>query len=262
MLRASAISALTLIASVISVYSTKGLVRIISYQHLLETGDQATRGAIMAFLLCVLFPECYNHLGLVTSLVGVGTSLATLHGFDLLYQNICNKSLLKSSPWYLYGMLLPHCCMEGFAISPYLNDDSFNLSLLGFFLLHKISELAMIALSTEAHNMTNREKNSLLTAFIVTTPLCMMTGVFTQSYLDHYPIIHDTALLISTAIFLHLALFCQFCSCEHKKNKSTLQIKPIFLISCIVVAGVLSIASSGDPSHHHHHHGHGHQHTH
>jgi hypothetical protein len=261
MLQATAISALTLIASIISVYSTKGLARVISYQHLLETGDQATRGAIMAFLLCVLFPECYSHLGLTTSLVGVGLFLSALHGFDLLYKNICNKSLLKSSPWYLYGLLLPHCCMEGFAISPYLNEISLNLSLLGFFLLHKISELAMVSLSTEAHNMTDKEKNSLLIAFIVITPLCMMTGVFAQSYLDQYPIIHDTALLISTAIFLHLALFCQFCSCEHKKNKSILQIKPTFLITCIVIAGLLSLAGAGNVDHHHHHH-HGHEHMH
>ena len=195
------------------------------------------------------------------SLIGVGIFLSVLHGLDQLYKNICNESLLKNNPWCLYGMLLPHCCMEGFAVSPYLNEVNLNLSLLALFLLHKISELAMVSLSTEAHNMSDREKNSLLVAFIVTTPVCMLTGVFAQSYLDQYPFIHDAALLISTAIFLHIALFCQFCSCEHKKSKDILQIKPAFLITCIIIAGLLTVAGASNLEHHHHHH-HGHQHTH
>ncbi len=261
MIQATAVSVLTLVTSIVSIYTTKMLVRAISYEHLLEAGDQITRGAILAYLLCVLLPECFNHLGLETSIIAIGLVLSAQHFFDIIYRNICNKSLLKNSPWYLYSMLLPHCCMEGFAISPYLNETSLNLSLLGFFLLHKISELAMISLSTEAHDMTKTEKNRIQFAFIITTPLCMITGVFAQTYLDHIAVIHDIALIASTAIFLHLALFCEFCSCKHKQNRGILQITPAFLITCMVISGLLTISGTNNHDHHHHHQ-HSHQHTH
>ena len=256
MIQASAVSLLTLIVSAISVHSSTLFIRKVSCTDLLEYGDQATRGAILAFLVCVLLPECYHHLGMTTTSVGITAILIVLNGFDSLFKNLCNKSLLKDSPWYLYSMLLPHCCIEGLAISPYLHDTSLNLSLVGFFLLHKITELAMIALSTEAHKMTNQEKKGILNVFIFSTPLCMIAGMLIQSYLDELSFLHDGSLIMSAAIFLHLALFCQFCACEHKRKKPLLQ--PIFFSAFIIITAILTSMGPSCPNHHHHHHEHTH----
>lgn len=260
MIQASAISVLTLIVSAISVHTSTRFIRKLSCTHLLEYGDHATRGAILAFLVCVLFPECYHHMGMTATIMGITTFLVILNGVDSLYKNLCNKSLLKDSPWYLYSMLLPHCCIEGLAISPYLHDNTLNLSLVGFFLLHKTTELAMIALSTEAHNMSTLEKRCILNVFIFSTPLCMIAGMLLQSYLHELSFLHDGALILSAAIFLHLALFCQFCSCQHKQRKPLFQ--PIFFSAFMIVAVILASMGPSCPNHHHHHHEQTHHHNH
>ena len=251
------ISAFTLIISYFSIKSIDKLCRVITQNNWITYVEQISRASILAFILTVLLPECINHYSVANAIIGISLILGLLQSLDLFYKKICHLNDLQNSPWFLYILLVPHCCIEGVAISPYLISPWNNISIISFFLIHKIVEICMIAISTKTHNMDIKTQNRIEKAFILTTPICMLLGGSITALTTQVETFHAIAVLINTAVFAHLSLFCQFCSCEHDKNKENGSLSWTFIITLSLTSFMLT-TTQANPSpcqhaHHHHH---------
>ena len=268
MYQASILSAFTLTLSYASVLSAQRLSHYLSHSNWLKWADQLMRGGIFAFVAGILLPECIEHFGWINSALALICMLACLYGLDVVYRSICRGSLAAQGPWYIYLLLLPHCCIEGFAIAPFLSQSPLNISLLGFFIGHKVIEISMIAVSTEAHALNSKTKLRLQSAFALSTPVCMLLGSYLQHSILASDLAHDVTLLVNTAVFAHLALFCQFSTCKHSKSEQKNTIQPGFMVSFVTVLSLFifvqesSAHSIGCQHAHHHHHSEVHHHHH
>ena len=251
------ISASTLIISYISVKSIDKLCRIITQNEWLTYVDQISRASILAFILTILLPECINHYSVLSAIIGISFILGLLQSLDLLYKKLCHQHDLQNSPWFLYILLVPHCCIEGVAISPYLMSPWNNISIISFFLIHKIVEISMIAISTKTHKMDRKTQKRIEKAFILTTPLCMILGSSITALTTQVETFHAIAVLINTAVFTHLSLFCQFCSCDHNKTKENGSLSWTFILTLSLTSLMLtSTQATPSPCQHVHHHQH------
>ncbi len=254
-------SLLTWTVSYLSSSLIKNSINSISNTKWLKAGDQICRGGILSFVLTQVLPHNLEHFGVFYTAFASLCILTGLYGIEYSYQYTCKHSVMQNKAWFTYVLLIPHCILEGFAAAPYFIGEYFNPIYICLFFWHKISELAMITLSTELHLKKSREQYYIQQLFILLTPAAMLLGSYLHvdsQFISHD--MHGILELINMNIFLHIALFCQFCSCKDEcKEKSSMNIDKNF-IAAFVIIGLIFL--SMPTAHHHCTHSHSHAHCH
>lgn len=216
---------------------------------ILKHGDQICRGGILAYIITQLLPENIEHSGLIQTFVLTGAILATLNYIEHYYTTTCKKTTHTKKPWFNYVLLIPHCILEGFAITPHVISN--NMLIIGFFLWHKVSELSLITISTELHLDDKITQSRIQNLFILITPISMLVSTFIHFDTAIPPFIDNIIHILEMSIFMHIALFCNFCSCKHEKNK-TININAVFLTAFIVLTLIQYLGNINHIGHHHH----------
>lgn len=259
------IASASLLTWSISYLSTHLIKQGLNHQgrYWLKHTDQLCRGAMLGFVLAQVLPHNLAHFGTVITLLATTGILGMIHAVEKIYEYHCQTSLQQDKPWFNYILLAPHCIIEGFAAAPYFMGEQLSYIYISLFFWHKISELSMITVSTELHVNDKKQQRFIQQIFALLTPIAMLIGAYAQ--VDTYWLsdsAHAVLDLVNMSIFIHIALFCQFCRCKHNPGRNW-HIHPHFLLACTGLYLLLTFMVPGaTPCPHSHNHDHLHSHSH
>lgn len=235
------------------------IVRFLALRSWVQIGEQVCRGGLFAYVILFLLPHTMETFGQVNTLVYLGLISSTLYCVEQLYYRACATTKLQQSPWHSYFLLLPHCIIEGVAAGPFFIGSRANYVIAGFFLWHKMSEMLLVSMSTALHIADPSVRRRIILALTASTPIAMLAGsVLQQSSLLESSLhsLHDYFDLLNMAVFIHIALFCNFCSCAHSsQKKKSFEINRYFVLTFLSIAFLqwTPLKPFGDCSLHHHH---------